>query len=270
MKIMIFGSSGMLGRYMVSYLSKKHTVVGLTRNNLDIFQCFQKGTLNKNIEDLISKHLPRYIINCSGCINKRPELSVSEMYIVNGYFPHILSKICEQQEIKLFHPSTDCVFSGSSDMYENISVPDCCEDYGASKSVAESIKAMVIRVSIIGEETNNRSLVEWIKNSKGQTINGYTNHFWNGITCLEYAKLVEKIIGENTHAIGIFNYFSTYKGKNYITKYELVKEISDIYNLNLTVIPCETNKSCNRTLRGEKMGKDITEQINEMKEYNFN
>jgi hypothetical protein len=47
----------------------------------------------------------------------------------------------------------------------------------------------IIITSIIGEENFNKlSLIEFIKSRKNNTINGYINHHWNGVTCLQLAK----------------------------------------------------------------------------------
>ena len=65
-----------------------------------------------------------------------------------------------------------------------------------SKSLGELCKPTIIRISIIGEEVNNkRSLLEWVKSNSGKEINGYENHYWNGVTCLQLAKIVNEIYG---------------------------------------------------------------------------
>lgn len=265
MKILIFGANGMLGRYLTFVLRKKHNVVPITRNEFDVFKNFQN--MSRSLDKLISDNNPQYVINCCGIINKRT-VSSSEMYIVNSYFPQILSKICGKMKIKLIHPSTDCVFSGEKGKYQPDDDYDPYDDYGISKSLAENINACIIRVSIIGEENNSRSLVEWAKSSHDTVVNGYTNHLWNGITCLEYAKLVEKMIQNNIYWYGIKNFSSTYNGKSFITKYDLLKEISDIYKLNLTIKEYETEKKCDRTLIPSEFNylieTDIVKQIKEM------
>ena len=269
MNILIFGSNGMLGRYLSSYLSTIYSITQVNRKELDIYKSFNEKQLLTDIQTLLKKHKPVYIINCAGVINKRPDLSVSEMYIVNSYFPNILSKICIEMDIKLIHPSTDCVFSGKNGPYKENAIPDAYDDYGVSKAIAENITAFVIRVSIIGEEINNRSLVEWAKSNKNNTIDGYTNHYWNGITCLEYAKIIEEIINKKSYYVGVKNFSSTYKNENYISKYDLVKEISDVYNLNITVKSYATDNKCDRRLVSDYTRKDIKEQIAEMKVHNF-
>lgn len=258
----------MLGAYVMSYLSPMYDLIPLTRSDLDIFASFRDKVLTERMDELLNTHRPDLVINCAGIINKRDELSVSEMYVVNAYFPYVLSRLCEQKEVKLIHPSTGCVYSGEEGSYKSNDVPDCFDDYGASKAIAETIHASIIRVSIIGEEANCRSLVEWARSRKGSEIKGYENHLWNGITCLQYAKLLHDIINKNDYWTGIRTYGSLYKGGDHITKYELLREISYVYDLDLRITPVHTDVKCDRTLKPDyTVDTDLLDQILEMKEY---
>jgi dTDP-4-dehydrorhamnose reductase len=52
----------------------------------------------------------------------------------------------------------------------------------------------MIRVSIIGHElSSNYSLLDWFLNSDG-TVNGYDDHYWNGVTTLAWAKICSSIM----------------------------------------------------------------------------
>ena len=33
----------------------------------------------------------------------------------------------------------------------------------------------------------NASLIEWAKSMKDKKVNGFTNHFWNGVTTLQWS-----------------------------------------------------------------------------------
>lgn len=79
---------------------------------------------------------------------------------------------------------------------------------------------------------------------KNQTVRGYINNRWNGVTCLQLAKIIENIIVNNNFWKGARHIFSP----EVVTKYELVKLISDIYNLNVTVIPFECDLPIDRSL----------------------
>lgn len=266
-KCLIFGANGMLGKYIHKYLETKKDiqVIKITRNEFDI-----KLASCEKLEKLLLLHSPKFIVNCAGITNKRPDITLTEMYVVNSYFPLILSRFCVKYNIALIHPTTDCVFSGKDGNYNKNFIQDCNDDYGRSKFLGENIldkKICVIRASIIGEEEKSKSsLLSWVISKKGEKIYGYTNHLWNGITCLEYAKIVYKIISEGGWT-GLYQIASSFKNKNFISKYELVKIISEIYSLDITVIPFETYTKCDRTLEADIMTKDIYEQIVEMRDF---
>ena len=269
--ILILGSNGMLGNYMYKYLKTFYDTVGIGRKDFDVYNVFTKTSMYNTINDIIKLYKPLYIVNCIGDIRKIDSSSINpkEQYVINSYFPIILSTICKDNNIVLIHPTTDCVYSGNGSFYNKDTFPDCIDDYGLSKFLGENIHACVIRASIIGEEKlNTKSLISWVKSNKNKTVNGYTNHLWNGITCLEYAKFIKNIIEHKTHWIGIKNVSSKYNGNNFITKYELVKIISEIYNLNVHIAKYQTDHKCDRTLEGEiVIKKDLYDQIVEMKAF---
>ena len=132
----------------------------------------------------------------------------------------------------MIHVTTDCVFSGKDGNYDENSLHDETNDYGTSKSLGELCKATIIRTSIIGEETiNKRSLLEWVRSNRGGEINGFTNHMWNGVTCLQLSKIIEKMIREKFYWEGVRHTFSPRS----VSKYELVSLINEIYDLNIKV-----------------------------------
>jgi len=240
MKLYIFGSNGMLGNYVKTHLSQFYSVIPLTRSDYDLSN-LQIHTLD---ELLVTHQLNKddIVINCAGVIpqaSKQRDLNSRLYFTINSIFPVILSQICDKYGAKMVHITTDCVFSGKDGNYNELSVHDETNDYGMSKSLGELCSATIIRTSIIGEElTNKRSLLEWVKSNKNQTINGYTNHFWNGVTCLQLAKVIQQIIQEGKYWVGVRHIFSPKS----VSKYELVKMIDEVYNLGIQIKPFETEK----------------------------
>ena len=165
MKVFIFGSNGMLGNYVKTYLSQYYEIYPLTRNDYDL----SKIKINSLQELLLNKHLEKddIIINCAGVIpqaSKQRGLDTRLYFTINSLFPVILSQICDKHGAKMIHITTDCVFSGKHGLYNELSEHDEINDYGMSKSLGELCNATIIRTSIIGEEPiNKRSLLEWVK-----------------------------------------------------------------------------------------------------------
>ncbi len=269
MRFIVFGGNGMLGRYVCKYFSDLgHDIVRLTRDELDIYTTSTQDIL-KYLDKVLKNN--EVVINCAGIINKR-NVNDLEMYKVNSIFPHILSRKCLQYDNKLYHITTDCVFSGKHGPYENENQHDVFDDYGLSKSIGEpndpinDKNTCVIRTSIIGEEENNRSLIEWAKRSKGTTINGYTNHLWNGVTCLQLAKEIQHNLG--SFQGGSLVIISKNGTDNYINKYDLLNLINRIYELDLNIVSFETELVCDRRLSEKDAivtDSTLEEQIIEMK-----
>jgi dTDP-4-dehydrorhamnose reductase len=267
--IIIFGQTGMLGTYIYNYLTKMNQIpIIINRNTFDVLN----GKLS-DLKLLLQKQQQQnkqiIVINCIGLIPQRKvkdEEDYEDNYIkINSIFPKYLSIICSEFNYKLIHITTDCVFSGNTfpGSYNEQSEKDELGIYGLSKSFGEDIKATIIRTSIIGEQNNTSylSLLEWVKSNKNKSINGYTNHYWNGVTCLELSKIIYNIIITNNFWQGIKHVYS-----NVVSKYELLNYINEIYNLNINIIPVTTAKINNKELSGEiKCNKTIKIQILEMK-----
>jgi dTDP-4-dehydrorhamnose reductase len=164
---------------------------------------------------------------------------------VNSIFPHTLAEVCEREKYKMIHITTDCVYSGRDGSYDEKSLHDCTDVYGKTKSLGEPENCTVIRTSIIGEEIGEgRSLIEWIKSMRDKTANGFTNHFWNGLTCLQTVKIFEDIIINNKYWKGVRHVHSP----NIVTKLDMVQMVSDVYDLNITINPKEAPEKCDRSM----------------------
>ncbi len=263
MKIILFGSNGMLGNYLKTYLSDKYEVLALTRADIDIMKVTSNELLSF-MEQTISEG--DVIINACGVIKQR-EYNLAEMITVNSLFPHILAEIKKIRSCEVIHITTDCVYSGIKGIYLENDKHDCIDDYGKSKSLGENPELTNIRTSIIGEEKHNKkSLLEWVRSKKGEIIDGYDNHLWNGVTCLELAKYIDSIITNNGYWLGIRHVFSP----NTVSKFDLVNMINEIYDLKITINKKSTDIPCYRNLSSLLAGvinKSLYNQIIELKEY---
>jgi len=268
MKIYVLGYKGMLGRYVSTYLKDYFDVINLSRNEIDASKITEEELHAKLFYLGVKEN--DVVINCVGTIKPQIDaLGDLNGIQVNSVFPRLLANVCEKLNTKLIHPTTDCVFTGLKGKYNENDIHDVSDVYGRSKSLGEPNNCTVIRTSIIGEEVGQgRSLVEWIKSSSNTTVFGFTNHYWNGVTCLQFAKICEKIINTNGYWNGVKHIHS-----NTLNKKELVEMISSIYGLNVTVTSKETATMCDRSIvsiyeRVDSMGIPTLEtQIKEMKEF---
>jgi dTDP-4-dehydrorhamnose reductase len=243
MNVILFGQSGMLGGYVDTYLKSKHiNVINLSRKEFDI----EIDSVLK-LDSILSKYINNVVINCAGCIPQTTTCG-HKFIKINAIFPHLLNNICNRYNIKLIHITTDCVYDGVDGLYTEDSMPNEKGIYGLSKSCGEPDTACCIRTSIIGKEMyNKKSLLEWVLSNKNNTINGYINHHWNGVTCLKLSEIIHKIIINNLFWEGVRHIHSP----ECISKYNLCVLINKIYTLNIQINKCNHPLPINRTLKSK-------------------
>ena len=247
----------MLGRYVFQVLKEKYNVKCINRTDYDI-----ENNTFEELEQILASQIKKndIIINCAGIIPQKYKKDDYKTFIlVNTLFPYKLNDFAIKYNLKLIHITTDCVYDGTKGNYIENDLHTAKDIYGISKSLGEPAEATIIRTSIIGEElTGKKSLIEWVKSQKNGIINGYTNHYWNGVTCLTLAKFIKNMIINNNFWKGIKHVYS----ENKITKYDLCCYINDIYDLNINIEKYEDSISKNMTLTGEiKIKETIYEQI---------
>lgn len=266
MKIVVFGANGMLGRYVTKRLLRSgHEVAAITRNEFDIVAFCTDSLYKFRAFDETD-----VIINCAGTIKPRmKDVGIENALLVNSFFPHILAKQSEIIGARMVHVTTDCVYSGNKGSYVESDLHDALDDYGKSKSLGEPSNCAVIRTSIIGEELGRgRSLLNWAISQKGGEVNGFTNHIWNGITCLTLASFMDNMISNNFFWTGTRHIFSPTP----YTKYAMLDLFNKVYDLDLKIKAIEANERVDRTLATKYKDTlatyripDLAEQVLEMK-----
>lgn len=248
MKIAVVGAGGMLGHAVVNYLSKNKdfTIYAFTRNRKI---CREGNIFYIHYNELFSFFLPYdYLINCAGVLRtkEKTQESLSESLSINTILP---LKILESElSNKIINITTDGVFSGKDGNYLESSCHDSCDVYGKTKSLGEikNDKVFNLRCSIVGKELNtSKNLLSWFLNQDSNTeIDGYTNHFWNGITTLQFAKICENIIANNIQSNNIQHIVPA----NIVSKYELLKLFNKYFKKNIEISPKYCNQTVNKTL----------------------
>lgn len=265
MKVFLFGKNGMLGNTLLHYLAKHFSVVAFDRQDFnpllhtvsDLESLFEKNSISEN--DIV--------INCIGVIPQRKPGSEMDYFIVNSKFPHLLANTVSKQKAHLLHISTNCVFSSSPLPRDEMSFPDAKDVYGLSKYLGEPPNTTIIRTSIIGEEKeSNVSLLNWVLSSQSP-VNGYANHMWNGVTCLQVAKYIHQIIDTNTFWIGIRHLYSN----DSLSKKDLLELICSIYEKPIEINSVTTEYPISKLLTSNYPllleSPSLSQQILEQKEF---
>lgn len=147
-KILIIGSEGLLGSALADEFRSDYTVIGLSREQLDI-------TDEHIVREKIKELSPHLIINSAAYngvdLTERDEVSYALAEEVNGYAVGRLADFAEDEKIPLIHFSTDYVFDGASlDGYSEKAEAKPINKYGHTKLLGERL---------LQENANNYYLV---------------------------------------------------------------------------------------------------------------
>jgi dTDP-4-dehydrorhamnose reductase len=260
----------MLGHKLMQILSEKFLITGTMRgvtSDLSDHPVFSDMRIIGNIraDDLRSVHNainktgPEVVINCIGIVKQIPAAQDPLQSIaINALFPHQLAQICRQKKIRLIHMSTDCVFSGRKGCYSEEDPSDAEDLYGKTKYLGEVNYpgCLTIRTSIIGRELDtSHGLIEWFLSQEGKTVSGYKKAIFSGLTTIALSEIMAEIIINHPHLSGVYQIAS-----EPISKYDLLNQVNDIYDLKIRIDPDETIVN-NRSLNPEKFKKETKIKI---------
>lgn len=245
-RILILGSDGMAGNMIRTYLKERGFDVYATTRRVKTEEDIYFDVLAdfRQLENIIEKARPNYIVNCIGVLNQFAEENKAGAVLINSFLPHYIDSFSEQYEFKLIHISTDCVFSGEKGDYAEVDFADAASFYGKSKSLGEvdNERNLTFRTSIVGPDINEKGigLFNWFMKQEGGT-KGFSGVNWTGVTTLELAKAIEKSFSMdisglyhlvNNEKINKFDLLNLFK-KNMNKQIEIVEDASYVSNKTL-------------------------------------
>ena len=256
-KVAVIGTQGMLGSAVCRYLTdEKFQVIeinstGQTQSNNSITKFDIASESINNLRGILSN--VNYVINCAGLIKHKIEennlKSLNNLIRVNSIFPIELTELARELGFRVIQIATDCVFSGARGSYTESDIKDPVDNYGYSKVLGEHLdnNLITLRCSLIGKELNTKiEFLEWVlSHSKQSEVGGFTNHHWNGLTTMHYAKIVSGIMKGKYFTAGTFHVVP----ESSVSKFQLSQIILDCFGRSeIKVAPVQSSKSINRTL----------------------
>jgi len=269
-KILVVGAAGMAGHMIYKYLRStgKYDVGATTRKPTTMFESFAVDieTDPTFFTEIIKKCEADVIINCVGLLVKPSQDNPAKAIYINSFFPHLLESLTKDTKTKVIHLSTDCIFDGRCGPYSETDIHTETNMYGRSKSLGEldNGKDLTMRTSICGpEQKDGTGLFHWFSKQTGE-VTGYSNHYWNGITTLEMAKQIDKVM--DLDLTGVYHFCP----KALVTKGDLLLLMKDIWeraNVEVTLAPAdeELNKGLVNN-RIDEYDPEIPSYVNQFKE----
>ena len=235
MKVLITGSTGMLGSDCKIVFSSKYEIIAPTKEEMDIRKW------DKVIE-IIQKNKPDVVINCAAYTDVDACESEREVaYKINVEGARNLAQVCARFDCKIVHISSDYVFDGKKPVpqpYFEDDEPNPLSFYGKTK--ADSEKAVIDNIEdyiiirtgwLYGRRRAN--FVKWVikKAVNGEKIpvlkDQYGSPTWTYKVALQIMVLLEKKM------TGIFHVTS----EGYCTRVEWTSFILDHLGLSAQIEP---------------------------------
>ena len=255
--IAIIGTQGMLGSAVCRYLSEKNYQIleinssGKTQSSNPVaqFDIAVNGIekLENNLKGI------NFVVNCAGLIKHKIDEnsieSINNLIRINSLFPIQLTNLSHKLKFKVIQVATDCVYSGNIGHYSENDTKDPVDYYGYSKVLGEHIDSNLItlRCSLVGRELNSEvEFLEWILSQSNRSkINGFTDHLWNGLTTLHFAKIINGIIEGNIFTAGTFHLIPS----DSVSKFELGRIILEYFGISdVKITQIKSPKAVNRIL----------------------
>ena len=271
-KVLITGSNGMLGKDVVSILSKNHSyeIFGLNRkidNRLDNSHSIICDLNDfEKLEAILVKVSPDIIIHTAANINLNVcEENYEMAKKINVESTELLAKFSKDKS-RLIYISTDSVFDGKKSLYTEDDKTMPLNNYALSKLLGENavIKNandyVIVRTNIYGfNNPPKKSLIEWALGEleETKTIYGFNDVFFNPLYTGQLATIIFDLMMNDF--IGIIN-VGCEKG---ISKLEFLRKLSLQFGYNLELIK---EKSVDEILSSLKRPKNTVLDILKLKE----
>lgn len=221
-RILVLGESGRLGsKILDSLLSHKTLAKTFSSNNMTKHEKFRYSPLALHL--LLIKSKPNIVINCIAAT--RPNSNFLSSLLVNTILPLHLALFSCFKRIWVIHFSTNAVFSGNSDYYDESSLPTPRTIYGLTKALGDLsfFGCLIIRTSFVGftnkGNVHNGVVGSILDSNLNANLLISRNFRWNGITSDLLAKMVTGIILEDIKFRGIVHISSA----TVTTRLELVE-----------------------------------------------
>ena len=262
-RILILGSSGLLGRKLCDVLKKDFDIFSHIHKKDFFADGIKKTRINlfniKKVREFLIKYKPKVIINTSGITNvEQCERNRSKAYKTNVEINNLFSSLSNKYNFKFVSISSDHLFGVSSkSKFLETDQTFAINYYAHTKIISEKIilsnsdNSLVIRTNFFGEGLYYRkSFSDEIINklSSGLKISLFNDVYFNPVSISKLSKIILLLIKKNYR--GIINISSNEK----ISKYQFGLLLAKEFKLDRKlIIPIKLNSRKNLIKRPHNM-----------------
>ena len=246
-KILLFGSSGLLGTHIYDALNLEYTLV--TVSNISTDSDYQiDATHIESISKILTKEKPDIIINAvkNNLSTDQCELNKKDVWATNVSIPENLIRLQKSFNYRLIHISTDWVYEGKKgEVYTESSIIYPQNFYSFSKAVAEeriiqfSSDFLILRpTGIFGFHLTNKNLFMRVKAAAEANVQTTVpmDQFSQPVSARTLAMVISAAIKKKVQ--GVYNAV----GKTYLSRYDFALLLCDVFDWpKSTIVPIEAS-----------------------------
>ena len=239
-RLLITGSSGLLGLNLALEAMPAHEVIGVDRSRLKSapFRTIQADLLDAGaVDSVLDQARPEWLIHCAALADLEAcEENPEAARRLNADLPSALAKACKTRGIHMVQVSTDAVFDGmKSGVYTESDEPHAVNVYSQTKLEAEravlefNAEAIVARVNFYGWSLGGRrSLAEFFFHNltNNKSMSGYTDVIFCPMHAAHLAETLLAMLGKGLHGL----YHAV--GPQPMSKYQFGVEIARKFRMN--------------------------------------
>lgn len=262
-KVLILGSTGMLGQALIKAAKKRNLdVYGMAIEKADF--CFDI-TDDLKLKKLILDLKPEVVINTVAIVSiEKCEENPSKAYMINARPVSIIVRLCDDINAYFVQVSTDHYFTGDKDKRHTENDPiKLVNEYARTKYTAEKFaltysNSLVLRTNIVGFRGDhaNPTFIEWVLDSlnKSSQMKLFSDFFTSSIDVKTFAEILfDKILKIRPTDLLNFASSEVFSKKDFITyfatqlEFDITKQSTNSSVFDLKKVP-----------RAESLGLDVT------------
>lgn len=273
-RVLIIGASGRIGKEIYKIFNSESA-----KKFYDVFGTYHSNPVNKfekiditnidSVNNVIDRIKPNIIIHTAGLIypvacEKNKELA----WEINVIGTKNILNSCSQFKSKLVYISTDYIFDGQNNPYDELDTPNPLNYYGLTKLESEKLISLlndylIIRTAWVNDVEKNSSsfimqLINSLKNNKSFTVP--YDQFGSPTIPSNLSEIIYELIQQNKK--GIFHV----TGSTYISRFDFALKIAEFFSLDKTLIEkistSDLNQKISRPLEVNLNLKKLKSSIN--------
>ncbi len=235
-KIILFGSSGMVGSRIVELLSETFEIVMPLRRDVDLTKDFE-------IENFLAKNRADYIIYAAGITKQDQAEDEKELALrLNASVPKLIAQIASKNSTPLIYFSTDAVFDGNmserpyleEDQINPVNYYGLTKVYGEEEVLKGSNRNLILRlISVYSAHYEKK--VDFARRALAKLLmkeahEGITDLYFNPTYSDDAVASVKSAI--NKKATGIYHIGS----RDVISNYEFMVDLANVFSIDKNLV----------------------------------